>query len=252
MKITFDLDRLEVSTTEGNNYPMYSDYAFDLIKDLWLKVGWNQKYNYTFSWLGAPIIQLPDDMIRYQEVVYALQPDIIIETGIAHGGSLIFSASLCRLLGRGRVVGIDIEIRPHNRQRMETHTLADLITLIEGSSTAPEIVARARAQVQPNDRVLVVLDSNHSYDHVTSELRSYAPLVSVGSYIVATDGLMRDLAQAPRGQPNWERNNPATAAKDFVAANSDFVIEEPVWPFNESNITGNVTHWPDAWIKRIR
>lgn len=252
MKITFDLDRQEVSTTEGDSYPMYSDQVFKLVKDLWLKVGWNQKYNYTFSWLGAPIIQLPDDMIRYQEVVYALKPDIIIETGIAHGGSLIFSASLCRLIGRGRVVGIDIEIRPHNRKRLETHALADLITLLEGSSVSPEVVARAREQVQPQDRVLVVLDSNHSYDHVTTELNAYAPLVSVGSYVVATDGLMRDLAQAPRGGANWDRDNPARAAADFVATNSDFVIEEPVWPFNESNITGNVTHWPDAWIKRIR
>lgn len=250
MKIEIDTDaRTLIAGTD--RLPLYSDAAFRVLSDLWLKVGWNQKYTYTMSWLGVPIIQLPEDIVRYQEVVYALKPDVIIETGIAHGGSAILSASLLKLIGKGRVVAVDIDIRPHNRQRIEMHALAPLITLIQGSSTAPEIVDRVKAEVKPGDRVLVVLDSNHSYAHVTAELNAYAPLVSVGSYIVSTDGIMRDLTDVPRGSGDWARDNPARAAQDFCARNPEFVLEEPAWPFNEANFKGNITHWPDAWLRRV-
>jgi cephalosporin hydroxylase len=252
MKIEIDFDTKEILTGEGKRIALYSDEGFMLVKDLWLRVGWNQKYNYTFTWFGIPIIQLPDDMLRYQEAVFALQPDVIIETGIAHGGSLVFSASLCKLIGKGRVIGIEIDVRPHNRVRLELHPLKSLITLIEGSSVSPDIVARVKQHVQADEKVLVALDSNHSYAHVAAELAAYAPLVTPGSYIIATDGLMRDLAQVPRGDPAWERDNPARAAEDFVAKHSDFVLEEPPWKFNESTLAGNVTHWPSAWIKRVQ
>jgi cephalosporin hydroxylase len=191
-------------------------------------------------------------MLRYQEAVFSLQPDVIVETGIAHGGSLVFSASLCKLIGKGRVIGIDIDVRPHNRVRLESHPLNGLITLIEGSSVSPDIVASAKQHVQPGEKVLVVLDSNHSYDHVSAELAAYAPLVTPGSYIIATDGLMRDLINVPRGQHAWKLDNPARAAEDFVTKHRDFVLEEPAWTFNESTLAGNVTHWPNAWIKRVR
>jgi cephalosporin hydroxylase len=191
-------------------------------------------------------------MLRYQELVFALQPDVIIETGIAHGGSLVFSASLCKLIGKGRVIGIDIELRPHNLARLESHPLKSLITLIEGSSVSTDIVASVRRLVQPGERVLVALDSNHSYAHVSAELAAYAPLVTHGSYIIATDGLMRDLADVPRGDAAWVRDNPTRAAEDFVAENHDFILEEPAWKFNESTLAGNVTHWPNAWIKRVQ
>jgi cephalosporin hydroxylase len=252
MKIAIDFDAGEILTGEGKRISLYSDEGFGLIKEIWLKVGWNQKYNYTFTWFGIPIIQLPDDMLRYQEVVFALQPDVIIEAGIAHGGSLVFSASLCKLIGKGRVIGIDIDVRPHNRTRLEAHSLKSLITLIEGSSVATDIVARVKQNVQAGEKVLIALDSNHSYVHVSAELAAYAPLVTPGSYIIATDGLMRDLVGVPRGDPAWMRDNPARAAEDFVAAHPDFVIEEPAWRFNESTLAGNVTHWPSAWIKRVQ
>lgn len=131
MKINIDT-KAQTLDADGRKVGLYTDEAFKLLSDLWVKVGWNQKYSYSFSWLGVPIIQLPEDMIRYQEVVSALKPDVIVETGVAHGGSAIFSASLCRLLGKGRVIAVDIEIRPHNRKRIEEHPLSDLITLIEG------------------------------------------------------------------------------------------------------------------------
>ena len=122
----------------------------------------------------------------------------------------------------------------------------------EGASTAPDIVARVKQHVHTGEKVLVALDSNHGYAHVSAELAAYAPLVTPGSYIIATDGLMRDLAGAPRGDPNWTRDNPAQAAEDFVAKHSDFVLEEPRWKFNESTLAGNVTHWPSAWLKRVQ
>ena len=216
-----------------------------------MKSGWNQKYSYTFSWLGVPLIQLPEDVMRYQEVVWRLKPDVIIETGIAHGGSAVLSASMLKLIGRGRVIAVDIEIRPHNRKRIEAHPLAPMITMFEGSSTAPDIVAKIKGLVKPGETVLVVLDSNHSYAHVTDELEAYASLVTPGSYIVSTDGIMRDLTNVPRGDKSWGQDNPAQAAVDFAKRHPEFVIEQPEWAFNESTLKHNITHWPDAWLKRV-
>ena len=250
MIVTIDTEKGTVLDA-GREIPLYSREGFELVSSLWLKIGWDQKYSYTFSWLGVPIIQLPEDMIRYQELVFAIRPDLIIETGVAHGGSLIYSASLCALMGKGRVVGIDIEIRPGNRQRISDHALANHITLIEGDSTAAAVVEEVRGQIGPDETVLVVLDSNHSYAHVTAELKAYAPLVTLGSYILATDGIMKDLTDVPRGNPGWHRDNPERAAADFVSAHADFALEEPAWPFNESGLRSRVTHWPGAFIKRI-
>ena len=250
MKLQIDTELRELRL-EDRVISLYSDEAFSLLSDLWVSTGWNQRYSYTFSWLGVPLIQLPEDVIRYQEVLYRLRPDVVIETGIAHGGSAILSASLLKLIGRGRVIAIDIDIRPQNRKRLKAHPLSPLLTLIEGSSTAPQTLDRVKAAVSPDETVLVVLDSDHSYAHVMAELQAYAPLVNRGSYIVATDGVMRDLADTPRGEAHWTRDNPAQAAIDFVSANPQFVIEQPSWPFNESTLTVNVTHWPSAWIRRL-
>jgi len=250
--VKFEIDtEAGVMIRNGERMPLYGDASFRALSDLWVQVGWNQKYSYTFSWLGVPIIQLPEDMIRYQEVVARLRPDVIVETGIAHGGSAIFSASLCHLLGKGRVVAVDIEIRPHNQRAIEAHPLADVVTLIEGSSTDSSTIDAVKSQIRPGESVLVVLDSNHSYAHVGAELEIYAPLVTPGSYIVATDGVMQDLTQAPRGSADWARDNPARAARDFAAAHPEFVLEQPAWPFNESTLSSNITHWPDAWLRRI-
>lgn len=229
---------------------LYSKAAFELISREWVRVGWNQKYQYTFSWMGRPVIQLPEDMIRMQEAIFQIKPDVIIETGVAHGGSLIFYSSLCKAIEKGRVIGIDIEIRPHNRAAIEAHPLSDRITLIEGSSTSPEIVSQVRSLVKSGETVLVILDSNHTYAHVADELEAYADLVTPGSYIVATDGIMCDLADVPRGSPEWATDNPTSAARDFAAKHSEFVIEQPAWPFNESDLIKNITHWPEAWLKR--
>ena len=251
MKIVIDTDKATLQVGDGKALPLYGKAAFEALSDVWLKLSWVQKYSYTFTWMGRPIIQHPEDLVRTQEVIYGLQPDVIIETGIAHGGSLILSASLMKAMGRGRlVVGVDIEIRPHNRKAIEAPELAPMIRLIEGDSTAPGIVAQAASHVRPGDKVLVILDSNHSREHVRKELEAYHHLVTPGSYIVATDGIMRDLHDAPRGDPSWKLDNPAQAAHDFAAAHPEFVIEQPAWRFNESALDKVITGWPDAWLRR--
>jgi cephalosporin hydroxylase len=255
VKWTIDTEAGLISKVEDGapqTIPLYSTDGFEELSELWLKVGWNQKHVYTFTWLGRPIIQLPDDMIRLQEVLHCVQPDVIVECGVAHGGSLIYYASLCKLVDRGRVVGIDIEIRPHNREAIEAHPLADLITLIEGSSTEPETVAAAAAEIRPGETVLVILDSNHTREHVRAELEAYAPLVSVDSYLVVMDGIMRLVADVPRGTSDWASDNPIAAVDEFVAEHPEFVVEQPQWPFNESDLRSNVTYSPRGYLRRAR
>lgn len=253
MKLTIDTEQ-ELLAVEQNGatrtLELYSREAFELISHQWLKVGWNQKYPYTFSWLGRPIIQLPEDIIRVQEVIYRIKPDVIVETGVAHGGSLIFYASLCQVMGKGHVIGVDIEIRPHNRKAIEAHELASFITLIEGSSIEKSVVSRVKSLVKPGATVLVILDSNHTRQHVLAELEAYHDLVTPGSYIVATDGSMKDLHDVPRGKAEWRNDNPFAAAAEFASGHPEFAIEQPLWPFNESELHMNITHWPGAWLRR--
>ncbi len=229
---------------------LYSKEAFELISHHWLKVGWDQKYPYTFTYLGRPIIQLPEDIMRVQEVIYRVKPDVIIETGIAHGGSLIYYASLCKIMGKGRVIGIDIEVRSHNRKAIESHELSSYITLIEGNSINEKIVAQVKSLVKTGEKVFVILDSNHTKQHVLNELEAYHDLVTPGSYIVATDGIMRELHDVPSGNSGWIYDNPSAAALEFAQKHPEFIIEQPPWPFNESELTENITHWSGAWLKR--
>lgn len=255
MKLTIDTDNRTLVTEDAGTVQtldLYGPEAFAALSRHWLRVAWSQKHSYTFSWLGRPMIQLPEDVLRLQEAIYQLQPDVIVETGVAHGGSLVFHASLCRLIGKGRVIGVDIEIRPHNRAAIEAHPLKPFITLIEGSSTDPRIVEQIEAMILPSERVMVLLDSDHSYSHVGEELRLYAELVTPGSYLVVQDGIMHDLGDVPGGRAEWILDNPARAARDFVAGRADFVLEPPPWAFNESALRAGLTHWPFGWLKRAR
>ena len=251
--IKVDLEQGTVSVEEGGRtitHRLDTAEAFNIISDVWLRAGWDNKYVYSFTWLGRPIIQLPEDMFRLQELIHSLRPDVIVETGVAHGGALVFYASLCKAMGHGRVIGVDIEIRPHNRAAIESHILAPLITLIEGSSIDPAVVDRVRSEIEPSERVLVLLDSRHTKEHVLAELDAYSPLVAPGSYIVAMDGIMEKVVGAPRTEPDWSWNNPRQAALEFVAAHPEFTIEEPSFLFNEGNVNERVTYWPSAFIKR--
>lgn len=232
-------------------HPLDSPAAFRLITREWLAVGWTQRYSYSFTWLGRPLIQLPEDVLRIQEVIHTVKPDVIVETGVAHGGSLIFYASLCKATDRGRVIGVDIEIRPHNRSAITAHPLAPYITLIEGSSTDPATVEQVRQLISPGETVLVILDSNHSRDHVLAELTAYGPLVTPGSYIVATDGIMQDVAGRPGAKPEWTWDNPQEAARLFVKSNPGWQLADPPLLFNEGAITERVTYWPGAYLRRL-
>jgi cephalosporin hydroxylase len=247
--IDFDSGKVRI---KGVRFPIGSPEAFAAISRAWLRSGWDNKYVYSFTWLGRPIIQLPEDMIRVQEIIYRLRPDVIVETGVAHGGSLIFYASLCHLIGKGRIIGVDIDIRPHNRAAIEAHAFSKLVSLVEGDSVDPATVDQVKGQIGPNESVIVLLDSCHTRDHVLAELQAYSPLVTVGSYLVAMDGIMEAVVGASRTQPDWTWNNPRQAALEFVRQNPNFRIEEPPFLFNEGTITQRVTYWPSAFIKCLR
>jgi cephalosporin hydroxylase len=254
MKLSIDTDHRTLTVSDGGEervLGLYSREAFEILSREWVRVGWNEKYQYTFTWMGRPIIQLPEDVVRVQEVIHRVQPDVVVETGIAHGGSLVLYASLARAMGKGRVIGVDVAIRPHNRTAIESHPLSSLISMIEGASTDPEVLSRVEALVEPGESVMVILDSSHRKAHVRAELEAYGRLVTPGSYIVATDGIMVDLADLPRGRPEWAEDNPAMAAEEFAAAHPEFTLEQPAWGFNESNLRRNVTHWTGAWLRRL-
>jgi cephalosporin hydroxylase len=254
-KITVDTGSGEVRVENAAGEAVYAigtPEAFDAISKAWLRSGWDTKYVYSFTWLGRPVIQLPEDLIRIQEIVYRIKPDVIIETGVAHGGSLAFYASLMTAMGHGRVIGVDVEIRPQNREAIEAHPLSSRITLIEGDSIKPETVDRVASEVGKPGAALVILDSKHTKDHVLSELRLYSDFVTVGSYIVAADGIMESVAGAPRTNPDWTWNNPRSAIAEFLKENPDFEISEPAWLFNEGMVRSRVTYWPDAYLRRVR
>ena len=251
MSLQFEYDEAAgVIRHDGREMTLADPEAFELISRAWLRSGWDTKYVYGFSWMGRPVIQLPEDMMRIQELIYELQPDVIVETGVAHGGSLIFYAGLCAAMGKGRVIGIDIEIRLHNRKAIEAHRLSPMITLIEGSSIAPNVVQQVENKIGVAEKVLVLLDSNHSRDHVAAELEAYASLVSQGSYIIACDGIMQQVSGAPRSQPDWTWNNPISAVETFLAKHPEFESHEPIWPFNEGTVHKRVTYWPQAYLRR--
>jgi len=210
-------------------------------------------YIYNFSWLGRPIIQLPQDVFAMQELIWSIQPHLIIETGIAHGGSLIFSASMLELNAAcggpedGEVLGIDIDIRAHNREAIEEHPLFRRISMIQGSSIATDIIEQVRARAASKQRVLVCLDSNHTHDHVLAELEAYAPLTSVGSYCVVFDTAIEEVPAAISADRPWgPGNNPKTAVREFLKSTDRFEIDEDI-P-NKLMITVA----PDGYLRRIK
>jgi cephalosporin hydroxylase len=246
--------RVILQTPDGGQVEHALDTAdaFEAVSAAWLRCGWDVKYVYGFTWMGRPIIQLPEDMIRMQEVIWRVRPDVIVETGVAHGGSLVFYASLLAAMGHGRVIGIDIDIRKPNREAIQRHPLASRIMLIEGSSTDLTTGLAVRKSIDRHEKVLVVLDSNHTHAHVDAELEMYAPLVSMDSYIVACDGIMARVVGAPRSNNDWSWNNPLTAIDSFLARNPEFREEEPGFQFNEGQVRGRVTYWPRAFLRRWR
>jgi len=253
LRIDTDAAVIEVEEEHGTRVVPFGDpEAFALVSKAWLRVGWDVKYVYRFTWLGRPIIQLPEDIVRLQEMVYRTQPDVIVESGVAHGGSLVLFASLCEAMGHGSVVGVDIDIRPHNREAIESHVLFPRITLVEGDSTDEATFTQVQDAVGAAERVLVVLDSNHSKEHVLAELRLYSSLVSVGSYLFVADGIMPEFAGAPRSSADWRWDNPRSAVEEFLAEHDGFEREFPAPMFNEGVAETDVTYSPGGWLRRVR
>jgi cephalosporin hydroxylase len=225
---------------------MGRDDEFMVLSRAWMDAANQRKYSYHFEWLGRPIIQYPQDVMAMQEIVWRVQPDLIVETGVAHGGSLILYASLLALLGKGEVVGVDIDIRPHNRQAIEAHPLAERIQLIEGSSIDPQVVSIIRRRTEGR-RVIVVLDSNHTHEHVLAELNAYAPLVSENSYCIVMDTVIEDLPVNSFPDRPWSRgNNPKTAVKAFLSRNQSFVVDRSI----QDKLA--VTVAPEGYLKRVK
>jgi len=206
-----------------------SDTGLQKISLEWITHASRYKYSYHFTWLGRPIIQFPQDIVMMQEIIWNTRPDVIIETGIAHGGSLIFYASMLELLGNGgKVLGIDIDIREHNRREIERHPLYKNIQMVEGSSTDKDVVDQVYAAVQ-GKRVLLSLDSLHTHDHVLKELMLYSPLVSRGSYIVVFDTIIEDFPDGSFPDRPWKKgNNPMTAVEKFLELTDRFVVDTEI------------------------
>jgi cephalosporin hydroxylase len=222
--------------------------AKELANDF-IRLAAETKYTYNFSWLGLPIIQFPQDIVALQEIIWEVKPDLIIETGIARGGSLVFSASMLELLGNnGQVLGIDIDIREYNRNAIETHPMAKRITMIQGSSVDSEVIQQVYDFAKNKEKVLVLLDSNHTHDHVLAELRAYAPLVSVDSYCIVYDTVIEDMPADYewKDRPWGKGNNPKTAVWEFLKENDNFEINKSI----QHKLL--ITVAPDGYLKRVK
>ncbi len=235
-------ERKQRVDTNGNNDKLkQAAEAFNIESN-------KSQYSYNFSWMGRPIIQYPQDMIAMQEIIWEIKPDLIIETGIAHGGSLIYYASLLELIGKGEVLGIDIDIREHNRREIEAHPMFKRIKMIQGSAIDEQLVEQVKEVVKGKQTVLVVLDSNHTEDHVLKELQLYSPFVTPGSYIVVFDTIVEDL---PEGYFKEQRpwgigNNPKTAVWKFLKQNDKFEIDAAI----DNKLLISVA--PDGYLKRVK
>jgi cephalosporin hydroxylase len=240
-----------------------NDSAFQDLSRQWLQESMDRKYVYNFDWMGRPIIQYPQDMVAVQELIWKVRPDLVIETGIAHGGSLILSASMLALLDMSdaiaagttidprkssrKVIGIDIDIRPHNRAAIEAHPMASRIQMLQGSSIDPQVVELVRNAAQGYQTVLVFLDSMHSHAHVLGELQAYAPMVSQGSYCVVFDTYVEDMPEKFFSDRPWDvGDNPKTAVHEWLKDNSGFSIDRDI----DTRLMVTVT--PDGFLRRDR
>lgn len=235
---------ITIGTPDGpRQVDIYSEEGFVALANLFTRSGWQRRISYEPTWLGIPIIQTPEDMVMMQELIWKVRPDVIVECGVAHGGALVLYASILELLGKGRAIGVDVEIRKYNRLALQSHPLSKRFTLLEGSSVEEATVQKVRDMIQPDDTVLVALDSNHTAAHVAKELEMYAPLVTRDSYIVVFDGVMQVLTDAPGGSPDWETDNPWRAIERFIEHHPDFEVDAY---YNRLK----VTHCPGGFLKR--
>jgi cephalosporin hydroxylase len=237
----FDREKREMIAKQGAD-----DALRGLTRD-WFDRTCDYRYSYNFTWLGIPIIQYPQDIVAMQELVWRIRPELIIETGVAHGGSLMLSASILELLGGpGRVVGIDIDIRSHNRQAIEAHPMMKRITLLEGSAISDETFARVEELARGKGPTLVILDSNHTHEHVARELELYSRFVTNGSYLIVFDTVIEDMPGPFHDRPWGRGNNPKTAVREFLKTTERFVVDTEL----ESKLL--ITVAPGGYLRCIR
>ncbi|MCV0400957.1 MAG: cephalosporin hydroxylase family protein [Nitrosopumilus sp.] len=244
------IDKAFEKKNKTNILKMSKDKNFQKLTKSWFKSSEKFQYSYHFSWMGRPIIQYPQDMIALQELIWKIKPDLIIETGIARGGSLIFSASILQLIGKGRVVGIDVDIRKHNRIEIEKHSMFKRIKMIEGSSIDSKVVKKVYQLAKNKKQILVILDSNHSHEHVLKELELYSPLVTKNSYLIVFDTVIEDIStsqtKSHQKRPWGKGNNPKTAVNSFLASNKRFIIDKEI----ENKLM--ITVAPSGFLKCIK
>ena len=229
---------IEALRKKKKNKKLSNDFIIELTK---------QKYVYNFDWLGRPIIQFPQDIIALQEIIWKVKPDLIIETGIAHGGGLIFYASMLELIGKGEVLGIDIDIRTHNRKEIEKHKMFKRIKMIEGSSIDEKVIKEVQRVIKRHEKIMVCLDSLHTHEHVLNELNLYSKFVSTGSYIVVFDTIIEYMPKGYFKDKPWDKgNNPKTAVDEFFKKNKNFIVDKDIK--NKLLITAA----PCGYLKRIR
>jgi cephalosporin hydroxylase len=233
---------------DANIQSLKGDGKFREMSREWMAHSGKHRYTYNFTWMGRPIIQLPADIMAMQEIIWKTKPDLIVETGIAHGGSLVFSASMLELLGGdGVVLGVDIDIRKHNRAEIDAHPMRKRITLLEGSSTSAAILAEVNKIAEDRKRILVILDSNHTHEHVAGELKLYSPLVKKGGYLIVLDTVIEDMPDGLFPDRSWGKgNNPKTAVWEFLKTNRRFEIDSDL----EAKL--QITVAPDGYLKCVK
>ena len=234
----FELELERRIEAQGNNMSLIESAR------IFLKESIRSLYSYNFSWMGRPIIQYPQDIVVMQEILWSVKPDLVIETGIAHGGSIIYYASILELIGKGEVLGIDIEIRPHNRKAIQEHPMSRRITMIEGDSVSKSVLDQVKVAASEKETVLACLDSNHTHDHVLLEMELYSPFVTKGSYLVVFDTIIDDLPNEFYANRPWGRkNNPKMAVYEFLKKSDRFVIDRSI----ENKLL--ITVAPDGYLK---
>jgi len=229
---------------EKKTFDLYSPEGFELMSAWWVKAYVNSRLTHEVTWMGVPIIQFPQDICMMQELLWKVRPDVIVECGIAHGGSLVFYASLMELMGKGRVIGVDVEIRHHNRLAINNHVMTHRIELIEGSSIDPQTAQKVKDRIQGAKKVMVVLDSNHSKEHVAQELKIYSDMITEGSYLVAMDGAQALVWDIPLAKPGWRDDNPLVAIEEFIKQDKRFVIDGQ---YNRLKVTS----CPKGYLRRL-
>ena len=228
----------------SNEVDLYSQEGIELISSLWVKLYAQYKLTHDITWMGIPIIQFPEDILMMQELIWKIRPDVIIECGVAHGGSMLFYASLLELIGKGHVIGIDVKIRQYNKISIKSHAMSHRIELLEGSSVSEEIINTVKKMIKGANKVMVILDSNHSTEHVAKELEFYNELVTPGSYLVVMDGAQAFVWDIPNGKLEWNEDNPLKAIEKFIENNSQFEIDPY---YNRLKVTSN----PKGFLRKL-